>query len=164
MPPASDATSTYTALIRWRVLSTNGSVDNLIDFYSPYKPPQQREQDSVELPRIDGLDQDIDLIPNEKEYMEKYINPDAFIAEQKERRKKRRAAATKIPSTQQARRDGVLMCHAPLRRWRDILDMLREEAYYFAPQAMTKIMNEGWASYWHAKLMTEKGHGLIRTY
>ncbi|MFZ9888734.1 MAG: SpoVR family protein, partial [Myxococcota bacterium] len=42
-------------------------------------------------------------------------------------------------------------------RWqRDVMDMLREEAYYFAPQGMTKIMNEGWASYWHAKLMTER--------
>ena len=28
---------------------------------------------------------------------------------------------------------------------RDVLDMLREEAYYFAPQKMTKVMNEGWA-------------------
>jgi stage V sporulation protein R len=24
--------------------------------------------------------------------------------------------------------------------------MLRDEAYYFVPQGMTKIMNEGWAS------------------
>ena len=34
--------------------------------------------------------------------------------------------------------------------------MIREEAYYFAPQAQTKIMNEGWATYWHAKIMTER--------
>jgi stage V sporulation protein R len=34
--------------------------------------------------------------------------------------------------------------------------MLREEAYYFAPQGQTKIMNEGWATYWHSKIMTEK--------
>jgi stage V sporulation protein R len=34
--------------------------------------------------------------------------------------------------------------------------MIREEAYYFAPQGMTKIMNEGCASYWHEKIMTEK--------
>ena len=35
--------------------------------------------------------------------------------------------------------------------------MLRDEAYYFAPQAQTKIMNEGWASYWHSTIMTRKG-------
>jgi stage V sporulation protein R len=34
--------------------------------------------------------------------------------------------------------------------------MLREEAYYFAPQGQTKIMNEGWATYWHSRIMTEK--------
>jgi spore cortex formation protein SpoVR/YcgB (stage V sporulation) len=28
---------------------------------------------------------------------------------------------------------------------RDILEILRREAYYFAPQKMTKVMNEGWA-------------------
>ncbi|MDP6945525.1 MAG: SpoVR family protein, partial [Myxococcota bacterium] len=33
---------------------------------------------------------------------------------------------------------------------------MRSEAYSFAPQMMTKIMNEGWASYWHAKMMTEQ--------
>ena len=33
---------------------------------------------------------------------------------------------------------------------------IREEAYYFAPQWQTKIMNEGWATYWHSRLMTEK--------
>jgi stage V sporulation protein R len=34
--------------------------------------------------------------------------------------------------------------------------MLRDEAYYFAPQAQTKIMNEGWASFWHTTIMTQK--------
>ena len=32
--------------------------------------------------------------------------------------------------------------------------MVREEAYYFSPQRMTKIMNEGWATYIHSKFMT----------
>ena len=34
--------------------------------------------------------------------------------------------------------------------------MLREEAYYFLPQRQTKVMNEGWASYWHSKMMTTR--------
>jgi len=38
----------------------------------------------------------------------------------------------------------------------DILDMLREEAYYFAPQKMTKVMNEGWASYVESLIMTDE--------
>ncbi len=36
---------------------------------------------------------------------------------------------------------------------REILRMLRREAYYFAPQKMTKVMNEGWAAYWESKMM-----------
>jgi len=35
---------------------------------------------------------------------------------------------------------------AEMTEWqREILEILRAEAYYFAPQKMTKVMNEGWA-------------------
>jgi stage V sporulation protein R len=35
------------------------------------------------------------------------------------------------------------MEHAPLNSWQlDVLSIVREEAYYFAPQGQTKIMNE----------------------
>lgn len=52
---------------------------------------------------------------------------------------------------------GYLIQNAPIEEWQaDIIGILREEAYYFLPQRMTKIMNEGWASYWHSKIMTEK--------
>jgi len=36
----------------------------------------------------------------------------------------------------------------------DVLEILRREAHYFAPQKVTKIMNEGWASYWESVMMT----------
>ena len=39
---------------------------------------------------------------------------------------------------------------------RDVLEILRKEAYYFAPQKMTKVMNEGWAAYWESKMMTDE--------
>lgn len=43
-----------------------------------------------------------------------------------------------------------------LEEWqRDILTMLREEMIYFWPQLETKIMNEGWASLWHQRIMRE---------
>lgn len=43
-----------------------------------------------------------------------------------------------------------------LEEWqREILYMLRAEMLYFWPQLETKIMNEGWASYWHLKLVRE---------
>jgi len=43
-----------------------------------------------------------------------------------------------------------------LKDWqRDILSMLRDEMLYFWPQIETKIMNEGWASYWHQRIIRE---------
>jgi stage V sporulation protein R len=48
-----------------------------------------------------------------------------------------------------------VMEHAPdLADWqREILSALRGEMLYFRPQMETKIMNEGWASLWHARIM-----------
>jgi len=43
-----------------------------------------------------------------------------------------------------------------LQDWqRDILTMMREEMLYFWPQLETKIMNEGWASFWHQRILRE---------
>ncbi len=36
---------------------------------------------------------------------------------------------------------------------RDLLTIVHETAQYFIPQMETKIMNEGWASYWHREIM-----------
>ena len=45
---------------------------------------------------------------------------------------------------------------ADLEDWqRDIIHIVRGEQLYFVPQMMTKIMNEGWASYWHREIMRE---------
>lgn len=43
-----------------------------------------------------------------------------------------------------------------LEEWqRDILSIIRNEMLYFWPQMETKIMNEGWASYWHLRILRE---------
>jgi stage V sporulation protein R len=42
-----------------------------------------------------------------------------------------------------------------LAAWqRDVLTIVDQEASYFLPQIETKIMNEGWASHWHHRLMS----------
>jgi len=61
-----------------------------------------------------------------------------------------------------------LLDHSPLlereeNRWmQDILQIVRKTSLYFQPQIRTKIMNEGWASYWHETLFMRddriKGH------
>ncbi len=47
--------------------------------------------------------------------------------------------------------------YAPeLEGWeRDIFLAVREESFYFFPVYVCQIMNEGWASYWHARLLRE---------
>lgn len=46
--------------------------------------------------------------------------------------------------------------HAPLEPWeRDVLDIVREESHYFYPQFNTKVLNEGWASFWHAEVINK---------
>ncbi len=50
---------------------------------------------------------------------------------------------------------GFIEKHGRLDGWQqDVLHVVRDEAYYFSPQRMTKIMNEGWASFWHSRLLT----------
>jgi stage V sporulation protein R len=47
--------------------------------------------------------------------------------------------------------------YAPeMESWeRDIFLAVREESFYFYPVYATQVMNEGWASYWHARLLRE---------
>jgi stage V sporulation protein R len=41
-----------------------------------------------------------------------------------------------------------------LSNWeRDVINIVHEESLYFMPQIRTKVMNEGWASFWHYKIL-----------
>jgi stage V sporulation protein R len=96
------------------------------------------------------------MLKYDREYMRDYINPPAYVAEQKKKLMDQQRVHSKFPP--EAERDVLkfLMAFAPLEEWQqDILSIVRDEAYYFAPQGMTKTMNEGWASYWHTTMMTQ---------
>lgn len=46
--------------------------------------------------------------------------------------------------------------YGKMEEWeKNILGIVREETDYFIPQIETKIMNEGWASYWHYHILKE---------
>ena len=66
-------------------------------------------------------------------------------------RKKQSRSTQKLPLNQEKDILLFILEHSrELEEWqRDILTMMREEMLYFWPQLETKIMNEGWASYWH---------------
>jgi stage V sporulation protein R len=50
-----------------------------------------------------------------------------------------------------------IMRNSPsLKEWeRDVMAMVHEEMEYFVPQMQTKTINEGWASFWHSRIMRE---------
>ena len=146
-----------------RFIDTCLSLEYLIDPHSLFV---QRDDTGRGRPRVSDEDQtgadgsgspfEPELLPA-KSYMDPFINPQQELERQRaafeEKKKKDKGKFPARPT-----RDALLFLlrHAPLEEWQqDILSIIRAEAYYFAPQAMTKIMNEGWATYWHSKLMTQ---------
>ncbi len=62
----------------------------------------------------------------------------------------------KIPEEPQEDILNFIAEYGRLQDWeKDILSIVREEAQYFIPQIETKIMNEGWASFWHYTILTK---------
>jgi stage V sporulation protein R len=132
------------------------SIDDLIDIHST---AIRRREDSS---RYDFKEQEEEAMKltrfKSKDYMNDYINPaKALKAEEDERRKLKEQASKSFP--ERPEKDALLFLieNAPLKGWqRDVLSIIRDEAYYFAPQGQTKVINEGWASYWHSTIMTER--------
>lgn len=149
------------------------SLDNLIDPHAPHiqrraEPrAEQRKQEAEEKRRRTQPEETHGEIPPEKgrfrakEYMDAFINPPDVLEREKLRAAEKQeadAALRRFP--EQPQRDVLLFLleNAPLEPWQhDVLAIIRDEAYYFAPQGQTKIMNEGWASYWHSTIMTRHG-------
>lgn len=135
------------------------SLENLID---PYLPFMKRQPDAVEKAHT----RDIHVRQQAEEsvtrfkakpYMERYINPPERLSEERDREMSRLTAEKSLfPSSPDRDVLGFLLHYSPLEDWQaDILGIIREEAYYYAPQGQTKIMNEGWATYWHSRMMTQ---------
>ena len=135
------------------------SIDDLIDIHSvaikrrdtgsrfDFQPQQTDDGEDSRTQRFKA-----------KGYMEDYINPPATLkGEEVEEKKKKDRQSMQFPEHPEKDVLLFLIEHAPLKNWqRDMLSIVRDEAYYFYPQAQTKIMNEGWASFWHSTIMTQK--------
>ncbi|MDH3623975.1 MAG: SpoVR family protein [Myxococcales bacterium] len=130
------------------------SLENLIDPQKPFipklsAPSTSEEAEPEETPEVP-------LLRVDREYMESFINPEEFVESQKKKLAEEQEQSQRFPSAPDRDVLGFLLEQAPLERWeRECLAVVRAEAYYFLPQMQTKIMNEGWASYWHSRLMTE---------
>lgn len=121
------------------------SIENLIDVHSGAiqrtrkVTEEQIEEDELTTgSRVKKLES--------KDYMDSYINPPEYLEQLKRSLEKDVERQKRFPPDPV--RDVLLFLieHGNLAAWeRDVLSIVREEAYYFAPQAMTKVMNEGWA-------------------
>lgn len=131
------------------------SLENLIDPQKPFEPQQRRPTEVLEAE--DEETPEVPLLRVDRDYMESFINPEEFVEAQKKKMQEERDEAQGFPATPERDVLGFLVEHAPLERWqREVLTVVRTEAYYFLPQLQTKVMNEGWATYWHSRLMTEQ--------
>lgn len=125
------------------------SLENLIDPHSQFIRRERDAQANDDGEQVHKL--------RSKDYMRDFINPPKVLEAERERIKANRERERSFP--EQPIRDVLqfLLNHGPLKSWEsEVLSIIRDEAYYFAPQAQTKIMNEGWAAYWHSTIMTQK--------
>jgi stage V sporulation protein R len=136
------------------------SLENLIDIHSAYVP--LRGQGPV-------LDSDARIVEAElelrklrsSEYMDRYVNPPEFLEQQRKLIEEGINKQKSFPEEPQRDILLFLLEHAPLKPWqRTILGFIRDESYYFAPQGMTKVMNEGWACV-HAETRVATDQGLL---
>lgn len=130
------------------------TIDELIDVHSVFVPPKRLES-ALDRKADWDLDEEVVGKIQSKDYLDSFVNPEDFLLRQAEKLREQQERSKKIPSSPM--RDVLLFLidHAPLTSWeKEVLSIVREEAYYFAPQGQTKIMNEGWASYWHSTIMT----------
>ncbi len=134
------------------------SIDDLIDIHSPFI----RRHHDVDRYRFSSNTADDEEVSNgkfkAKGYMDAYINPPDVLAAEAARQRAEDMADQNFPA--EPMRDVMLFLlqNANLKPWQvDVLSIIRDEAYYFAPQGQTKIMNEGWATFWHSTIMTRHG-------
>ncbi len=125
------------------------SLENLIDRHSILSGPTKFEDKKV----IETNEKY--LFKVDKSYMKDYINPPNYVAQEKQKQVDKLQQGKRFPNEPVRDVLSFLIHFAPLEDWQqDILTIIRDESYYFAPQGMTKTMNEGWASYWHSHMMT----------
>lgn len=92
-------------------------------------------------------------------YMDEWVNPKEWLDKQN-RDIQKDDAKEFLDIFEKPEKDimGFLKNRAPLKPWQqDIISMLYEESMYFAPQRLTKMLNEGWASFVDYHLLCREG-------
>lgn len=125
--------------------------ESLADLVDPYhikdfKPPEDNDEELIVPIKLPA-----------KNYMDGYINPKEYIEKQKKKIEEEKQKKKIFPEKPERNILQFILEHAPLEKWQKrILSIIIEEIFYFLPQRMTKIINEGFAVFSHSKLITEK--------
>ena len=124
------------------------SLENLLDASQLFSAPKREETKK-------GVKESEKRKPT-KNYMSSYVKPEAALKEETREELEKKERAKEKKSLEETDVLKFFMNNLSLPAWQmKILDIVRKEAYYYLPQRQTKILNEGWATYWHSKMMTK---------
>lgn len=122
----------------------------LIDFHSQFMEEVEKQEQPDVLEDVDP-------------WMKDFIMTEEYKAKLEQQEKEQLEKESRFP--QKLEKDILKFLfenasrnNRKIESWQlELLRIMRDESYYFAPQMMTKIMNEGWAVYWHSKMMSHHG-------
>lgn len=108
----------------------------------------------------------IEMFKNHADMIREYVNDPSIGYEEVEKIlntahaiKFQTVRTVGIKKTEEECKDDIIafiINHGTLEEWqKNVLNVVRNETLYFIPQIETKIMNEGWASYWHYKILNQ---------
>jgi stage V sporulation protein R len=131
-------------------------IETLIDYNDSWMPKTIKEKNIIDKRKY--------FYPNivdvqDHDYMDSYINDKKWLDKQKaEIVEKEIIEELNIFTGKTKNIFAFIKDNAKLKPWQqDIASMLYEESMYFAPQRLTKMLNEGWASYIDYVIMCRKG-------
>lgn len=150
-------------MARWGKEKVTEFIDNLLRIETLIDPskawetrqvknPIVRDERKYRYPKRIRIDKD-------RKYMEDWINTKEYIQSEKNRiETEEKIEDLGIPRCPERDIYGWIKDNCNLKPWQsDIMSMLYDEALYFAPQGMTKMANEGFASYVDYHLIAKQG-------
>ncbi|MEK7151529.1 MAG: SpoVR family protein [Patescibacteria group bacterium] len=137
------------------------SLNNLFDLLGPVIVNKPKIDKPATEKRFPKRIQPRDELPY---YMDPYINPPEFLEKERkkieEEEKIKSNIERKVITPAKPTRDILhfLAINPSLEKWQqDVLRIAREESLCLMKGGQTKIMNEGWAAFWEAKIMAGEG-------
>jgi stage V sporulation protein R len=147
-------TATAERISHYEMTHGKGEVESFLDAVLAI---QEHIDPSIVRPKLPSLDMDEGEEESAPRTKAKGPYDDLWDLDEKKPEPRRKKNRKKIPPKPE--KDLLLFIEEysrDLEDWqRDIITMMREEMQYFWPQLETKIMNEGWATYWHQRILRE---------